>query len=384
MEKSKITDAAFEEMRSRVGTQLRVNYQFNSVATEDAIKKFADGIGDPNILWQDENYAASTSYKTIPAPPSWLNSVLPTWVLQGLPGVHALQTSVDWQYNKPVLANDRISPQCFLTGCKKVNSKLYGKSVFEQQEVKYINQDGHLVASVNSSAFRVERRLEEKDVYRKNIKLPHPWKLHELEEIEDHVLAENYRGAKPLYFEDVQKGEALSDIIKGPLGITDIISFCIGASPVPLQAHGSALRTYRKHPAWAFRDSKTSAMEPVFSVHYNIEAANECGLPYPYDTAVQRHCWLIHFLTNWMGDKGWIKRSHARFKGLVYLSDAIRISGYVTDKYIDDNKECCVDIVSKAINQRGDDVMPAKSTIILPSRNDKLGPIDKRINDRER
>ncbi|MBU4009384.1 MAG: acyl dehydratase, partial [Proteobacteria bacterium] len=118
--------------------------------------------------------------------------------------------------------------------------------------------------------------------------------------------------------------------------------------------------------------------------HYNIEAANECGLPYPYDTAVQRHCWLIHFLTNWMGDKGWIKRSHARFKGLVYLSDAIRISGYVTDKYIDDNKECCVDIVSKAINQRGDDVMPAKSTIILPSRNDKLGPIDKRINDRER
>ncbi|MBA3037421.1 MAG: acyl dehydratase, partial [Desulfobacterium sp.] len=240
MEKSKITDAAFEEMRSRVGTQLRVNYQFNSVATEDAIKKFADGIGDPNILWQDENYAASTSYKTIPAPPSWLNSVLPTWVLQGLPGVHALQTSVDWQYNKPVLANDRISPQCFLTGCKKVNSKLYGKSVFEQQEVKYINQDGHLVASVNSSAFRVERRLEEKDVYRKNIKLPHPWKLHELEEIEDHVLAENYRGAKPLYFEDVQKGEALSDIIKGPLGITDIISFCIGASPVPLQAHGSA------------------------------------------------------------------------------------------------------------------------------------------------
>lgn len=383
MEKSKITDTALAQMKSRVGKQLRVNYQFNSVATKDAIKKFADGIGDPNILWQDENYAASTSYKTLPAPPSWLNSVLPTWVLQGLPGVHALQTSVDWQYYKPVLANDCITPQCFLTGCKKVNSKLYGKSVYEQQEVKYINQNGHLVARVKSSAFRVERNPDEQNVYGNKIKLPHPWKLQELEEIEVHVLAERYRGPKTLYFEDVQKGDALPEIIKGPLGITDIISYCIGASPVSLKAHGSALRTYRKHPAWAFRDSKTSAMEPIFSVHYNIEAANECGLPYSYDTAVQRHCWLIHFLTNWMGDNGWIKSSRAGFKGLVFLSDAIRISGYVADKYLDDNKECCVDIVSKAINQRGDDVMPAKSTVILPSKNEKPGPVDKRMNNRK-
>jgi hypothetical protein len=120
-------------------------------------------------------------------------------------------------------------------------------------------------------------------------------------------------------------------------------------------------------------------MEPVYSVHYNKAAANASGLPYPYDAAVQRHCWLIHLLTNWMGDEGWLKRSYAKFNGVVYLSDVVWIRGTVTKKYVDENGECCVDIKTTATNQRGEEVMPGRSTVILPLRESGVGPVDTRV-----
>jgi len=139
---------------------------------------------------------------------------------------------------------------------------------------------------------------------------------------------------------------------------------------VKLEAHEVALRKYRKHPAWAFRDPNTYALEPIFAVHYNKEAALAMGLPYPYDVGTQRHSWQIHLLTNWMGDEGWLKRSRAEYRRFVYLSDVIRLTGRVVKKYLDENGEHCVDIETHAFNQRGEDTMPGTATVILPSRED--------------
>ena len=383
LDEGRITDKALEAFRSRVGTKLRVQAPFNELASRDAIRKFADGIGDPNPIWRDDDYARSTVYGTIAAPPSWVNSVLPTWVLQGLPGVHALHSSTDWEFYRPVLLNDKITPECFFTGCRVVNSAFAGRSVLERQESRFYNHHGELVARARPAAFRVERRAAREIGRYDQIELPHPWTGDELRDIESQVLSETIRGAETRYFEDVAVGEALPPVIKGPLGITDVIAYCIGASPAPIKAHGLALQHYREHPAWAFRDPDTAAMEPVYSVHYNKAAANASGLPYPYDAAVQRHCWLIHLLTNWMGDEGWLKRSYARFSGMVYLSDVVWISGNVTKKYVDENGECCIDVKTAAINQRGENVMPGRSTVILPSSNGGQGPVTMRLRARK-
>ncbi len=128
LDEGRITDEALEIFQSRVGTKLRIENQFNELASRDAIRKFADGTGDPNPLWRDNEYARSSVYNSIVAPPSWVNSVLPTWVLQGLPGVHALHTSTDWEFYRPVIVNDRITPECFFTGCKVINSQFAGRS----------------------------------------------------------------------------------------------------------------------------------------------------------------------------------------------------------------------------------------------------------------
>ncbi|MBT4512495.1 MAG: acyl dehydratase, partial [Chloroflexi bacterium] len=57
-----ITDEALEIFKGRVGTQLRIKNIFNELASKDSIRKFCDGIGDPNPLWHEEEYAQSTRF----------------------------------------------------------------------------------------------------------------------------------------------------------------------------------------------------------------------------------------------------------------------------------------------------------------------------------
>lgn len=384
MEEGLITEEMLAEMRSKIGLKLRTeNSQCNEEATRLAITKFADGIGDPNSLWRDEEYAAKTRYGRLAAPPSWIWSVFggAQFGWRGLGGFHS---GSDIEFNLPVLHGDRIKPECIFTGFEgPMPSKFAEKMVTDYYQSNYYNQENKKIARIVWWVIRTERRkAREKGKY-SAIQLPHPWKEEELKKAEEDVLAEEIRGANPRYWENVEIGDELKPVVKGPLGLTDMIAFNIGGgAPIPrMAAHGVQLRQYRRHPAWAFRDVNTYALEPIFAVHYNKAAANAMGLPFPYDVGTQRHCWQIHLLTNWMGDDAWLKRSYAEYRRFVYLSDAVWIKGKVTKKYMDEEGEHCVEVETSAINQRGEEVMPGRAVIALPSKgkDPRLQPLARRL-----
>jgi acyl dehydratase len=377
-----ITEEALRRWTERIGVKLRIGNLYNTEATRDSIRHFADGIGDPNPLWRDEDYARRTSYGTLVAPPSWLYSVFPTWIFQGLPGVHGFHAANAWTFYKPVLLNDKIAPECIFTGFEVRRSEFAGKAVHEFQRAKYYNQRGELVAVADSLIIRTERRAarERGRELRRHV-LPHPWTEEELKRIEEEMLSEGPRGSTPRFWEDVEEGEELK-LTKGPLGLTDMISFFIAANTAGLRAFHCALKLYRQHPAWAVRDPNTYALEPIFSVHYNKYVANLAGLPYPYDVGVQRQCYLIQMITNWMGDEGWLKKNYCEYRGFVYHSDVLWFRGKVVRKYVDDDGEPCVDIETHAINQRGEDTMPGRSTVVLPSREHGYWPVEARLKGR--
>lgn len=374
-----ITGESLKEWENRVGLNLRVSNIFNQMVSPEAIRNYVNGIGDNNPLYRDENYAAKTRYKKLVAPPNWLYSVFPTWVLQGLPGIHAFHSGNDWMFYKPVFMGDTITAECKFTGFDVKPSKFAGKTVFEYQRSNFYNQKKELVASTDLWLIRAERQTARKTGKYASITLPHPYTDEELKKIDDEVLAEEIRGAKPRYWEDVKVGEELPSVVKGPFGLTDMIAYCVGAAPVQISAHSTQLMVYKKHPAWGFRDSQTKAWEPVYGVHYNKEAANSAGLPYPYDVGAQRQGWLINFMCNWIGDEGWLKKNYAEYRRFVYLSDTVRFKGKVVKKYVDDDGEHCVDIETSAINQRDEDVMPGYSTVALPSRAKKQWPLEQRL-----
>jgi hypothetical protein len=218
---------------------------------------------------------------------------------------------------------------------------------------------------------RFERSEMQKRRETRKLELPHPWTDAEIEQIEDDIMAEAPRGATPRYWEDVEVGEEIPTITKGPLGLTDFIAYiAAGAAPVPrIAAHGVALRRYRKHPKWAFRDPATHALEPVYAVHYNDYAAKLQGAQIAYDVGVQRTSWGIHALTHWMGDAGRLLSLFGQYRAHVYLSDVVRLGGRVESKEIDANGQHVVHLTTWANNQRQQNVMPGKATIALPTRS---------------
>ena len=290
MAEGTFSEEMISEMRSKIGLKLRVeDALFNEEATRGAIRRFADGIGDPNPLWRDETYAKKTRYGSIVAPPSWVFSVL-AGVQFGWRGLAGFHSGSDMEFYRPVFMNDVIGPEETYTGFEgglKV-SKFAEKMVIDYFEDRYFNQNDELVSKVTRWIIRTERKkAREKGKYH-HIELPHPWSEEELKKLEEEVLATEIRGSTSRYWEDTEAGEALKPVVKGPLGITDMIAFIIGgASPVKIAAHEVSLREYLKRPAWAFRDPNTSSLEPIFSAHYSKAAANAMGLPFPYNIGTQ-------------------------------------------------------------------------------------------------
>lgn len=383
MAEGTITSELIAEMEAKKGLKLRVkNSVFNEYATKDNIRKFANGIGDTNPIFLEDEYAENTQYKSIIAPPSFIFSVL-AGVQFGWRGLAGFHSASDMKFYKPIKSGDRIEPEETYLGFEgPKDSKFAGKTIFDYFGDKYINQNNEVVAEVKKLIIRAERKKSREKGKYQSIQLPHPWTQEQLRLLDEEILnysKEAIRGNNVRYWEDVNIGDELPQLIKGPLGLTDMVAAVVaGLAPARLNAHEEALMQHEKKPDWFFRDPATSAWEPIFAVHYSIDGAKGMGLPYPYDIGIQRHCWVVQLLTNWMGDDGWLKRCYAEYRNFVFLSDVIRIEGKVIEKYIDEEGEYCVRIKTNAINQRGVDVMPGEAVISLPSKEKNTWPVAER------
>jgi acyl dehydratase len=368
----KFTEEMLADMRALIGTELRTDACVNNeYATRLAILRFAEGIGDDNPLWTDAEYAGTSRFGGLIAPPSFifacLGSVQVGW--RGLGGFHA---ETRMQFHRPINVGDKITARVFFDGFDGPieASNFGGRRIKDYLRQEYWNQDDELVATFICSRMRFERSEMQARRESRKVELPHPWTDEQLESIENDILAEAPRGAETRYWDDVQVGDEMDVITKGPIGLTDEIAYiAAGAAPIPrLSAHGVALRRYKKHPKWAFRDPSTMALEPVYAVHYNDYAARLQGAQIAYDVGIQRTCWQIHSLTNWMGDDGTLKSLHGQYRSHVYLSDVVRLGGRVTAKEVDEDGDHVVHLETWAQNQRGQECMPGSAVVVLPAR----------------
>jgi len=368
----KFTDKMLADMRALIGTELRTESCLNNeYATRMAIIRFCEGIGDDNPLWMDTAYGAQSAFGTQVAPPSFVFACLGS-VQVGWPGLGGFHCETRMTFDKPIRVGDRIDARVVFDGFDGpvADSNFGGRRIKDYLRQEYRNQDGELVTTFICSRMRFERGEMQKRAGTRKIEVPHRWKDEELAAIEKDVLAEAPRGATPRYWEDVNVGDEIDTITKGPLGLTDFIAFiAAGAAPIPrVSAHSVALKRYHKHPKWAFRDPRTHALEPVYSVHYNDYAAQLQGAQIAYDVGIQRTCWQIHSLTNWMGDAGQLKAITGQYRAHVYLGDVVRLGGRVTAKEVDAEGRHVVHLLTWAHNQREQNCMPGTATIALPTR----------------
>jgi acyl dehydratase len=381
MPQAVITDEMIASMQAKVGANLRIDHSVNNeLASRIAVTKFVGGIGDINPLWVDQSYAAASPFGAPVAPPSFIIGCF-SGIQFGWPGLGSFHSESTVTLLRPVYWGDVVNASCEYTGFDGPSASSFaGRTVTDKFLNRYTDQHGELIATIQWNVINFERGAAKAKANTTEAKpqptLPHPWAEEEIAEIEAQVLAERPRGAEPRYWDDVTVGQELDVVTKGPIGLTDEIAFVAGGgTPIPrLKAHAAALHDYAAHPAWAFRDPITGAKEPIYSVHYNYQAARAMSVAFQYDVGFQRQCWQLHHLTHWAGDHSWIKSVRSEYRKFVYLSDVVRLSGTVTGKHVDDDGESVVEIRTAAVNQRGENVMPGTAVIALPVRGDDLGP----------
>lgn len=142
-EGSVITD----EVRNAIGMEFGP-YVYE--VEKGAIRKFAEAIGDPNPLWQDEEYASKSRYGGIIASPTFLFSLRFDEVTLRItelecPLKNELNGGSEIEYFQPVRPGDVITVKAKLTNITERQGRS-GKLLFFPIDLTYENQKGELVA----------------------------------------------------------------------------------------------------------------------------------------------------------------------------------------------------------------------------------------------
>ena len=365
----RITDKAIADARAMIGLQLRPEGPYLQDATSDTLRNWCNGIGDLNPLYREPGYGAATRYGTqlghpnFPMAFGWLGRT--RW---GLPGVHGFYTGNDWELFRHVRPGDRITAIERVVGVEEKPSKFSGRLVIQYVEACYYNQRSELIARVLGTCTRHERKAARDTGKYKDI-VQHEYTDEERDRIDQAVLDEpkKIRGAAVRYWEDVQEGEELPPIARGPLSLMDTMGFLVGCGRG--HTHGVVLQAAVKHPGHFFRNPEAGGgVEYTGIGHHRESVAKEVGVPGTYDYGPQRSAWMCTLVTNWMGDAAFLKRIRTEMRRFNIVGDTTWCKGKVVKKYVKD-KAALVDIEIAAENQRGEITTPGFATVALPSRD---------------
>lgn len=121
------------------------------------IRSFAQAIGDPNPLWQDEPYARNTRHGGIIAPPFYRVDVGLVKLVDRLtamcPDKANINGGTELEWYGPMRPGDTITTVAKLADVKEKTGKS-GLMIFLTVEVTYTNQRGELVARCRNTFVR--------------------------------------------------------------------------------------------------------------------------------------------------------------------------------------------------------------------------------------
>jgi acyl dehydratase len=369
-----ITHEMLDQARSMVGVWLRRDVHVPAFAEDISpidIRRWAQySMGDDNPLWSNDHYARGTRWGGVIAPPCFLYSIDSTIVAPGLRGIQWIYGGTRWENHVPVRIGDRISARARVIRVEEKSGAHAQTFLVQTGEVLYTNQRDELVARAEADVMRIPRRrsgrgikgFEERERSGRAKYTPE-----EIEEIRQAYLNEVRRGSEPRYWEDVEVGESLPPVVKGPLTLVDIMAFYVGRrnTYAPLKL---AFLDRERHPANVYISPSTGIPMHPAGGHFDDEIAREVGMPGAYDQGWMRANWMSHLVTNWCGDDGWVSALGFRLKKPNLVGDTTWCHGTVLSKGIDSSGRHSVELEIWGQTQRGERNVEGRATVLLPSR----------------
>lgn len=376
-----LKDEDVEKARSLIGVRIPgPDKEQIFTASVDNIRTFAYGCGNDNPLHCDPDYASATRWGEVVAPTIMAVCINKPMLGDGLTpeqkartkgmfkGVHNFISGGEWEFYRPIYAGDTMYSYKEVESAELQASEFAGRKFNRITRQVKINQRAEVVAIYRYREIMTERKAaREKGKYSKLE--PARYSDEEIAKIDKVYANEKVRGAVKRYWEDVEVGESLGKMAKGPLTVTDIVTFHAGGYgwvPYGLTSGRMWYKNRVRIPAFFVKDAN-GIPDTAQRLHWDSAWAQAIGNPMAYDYGVMRECYLYHYFTDWCGDDGWVFRQYDEIRKFNYQGDTQFITGEVVGKREHLGMKL-VDVKARLTNQRGEDTVFCEASIALPSR----------------
>ncbi len=389
-----ITDDGVARLRARIGVAQPhpqpPHYRFPN---EDAFRHVAEAYGDDNPLWCDPEYAAATRWGGPIAPPHLDGGD----TLIGENEVEHLDRRGSRRCSRATrsAARTRSTRAASASGGRRCGrdtrstrrNALVGVHD-KQQRVRRarrarVDRRGvrRAVTRCSSAQYRLMIRTEREEgrgarqVRRDVDRARTPTRSSR--EIDESYASEpaRRRGAEPRWWEDVEEGDEIGPIVKGPLRVTDMVCWHVGMG---MGLYGvKALRLgyqQRQRVPRFFRPDDLNIPDVQQRVHWDPEWARRAGNPAIYDYGRMRETWLDPPLHRLDGRRRVALEARLPVPPVqLRRRHALDARAASCAKYLADGDRPAVELDAAGENQRGETTTPGHATILLPSR--EHGPV---------
>ncbi len=319
-----------ERSRALSGQIVTEREPWNGVATRDAIRHFAYGTADDNPLWLDPDHARAGGHDGVLAPPAFLISVLYPVLhgsTEGAP-LSSLLRDIEFQWQRPIREGERLLGTTRQGGVEVVRPRGGLPRVYVETLATYQDESGREVGRARSTVVRLRHRDGDRVVDRG----VHRYRPEELARIVSQIDGEVRTGRRVLTGRDVDVGQTLPPIVRGPLTIGDLI--CWHAAVGPAYRPGPlGLKDTRAAPGFTVVNPLTGWPVKFTHQHEDPNLSGQRGMPGPFDNGVMRFAWAAPLLTNWLGDAGFLERLRLTIHAPVLYGDTSWYTGTVVSKH---------------------------------------------------
>jgi hypothetical protein len=269
-----------------------------------------------------------------------------------------------WLFLQPVRAGDVLRrTHCLHDAVLRPSTFGGGVGALVSHRTRWDDDDGRPFAFRYSDFWHAERERSGTTGKYRDVQLG-SYDEDALERIDALFEAETVRGGEPRHVDQVRVGDELGPIAKGPMSLTDIVAWHVGVG-WGSYGGGAAKVAYanrRRIPKFYTRN-EFGFLDTAQRCHWDAVWARQLGHPTSYDYGLIRSNWLVHLVTNWMGDDAWLWKLSSSVRKFNYLGDAHVVSGVVSAV---DGEASTVTIDARGVNQRGETTFSGTAVVVLP------------------
>ncbi len=352
------------------------------------VRRWAQGMQNPNPLFFDEVYAAASVFEKMVAPQSFAVCTDTSHgagpAIQGvIPGQHMIFGGDEWWFFGPrIEPGDEITHDRMLFDYKVADTKFAGPTMFSRGDTTYIKQTGEIVCKQRSTSVRyLAENARKKGFFADRVRKQ--WTEQELEELEKKKF-DYYQSFLDLGHEKrlfVKVGDKLPT---RPIGPHTIASFTTEWRSYLMTIWGAskevpALENSTLEAGWLpemSRDQEAAKVDPSQADglykgpsrgHVQEQYAQLIGMPREYGYGASMGAWILDYLTNWCGEHGFVVHSNFSYRNPALTNDATFLDGEVVGLTEDRSSGRPIATVKAVMtNQDGEVMAQGQAEILLP------------------